>query len=194
MNPFKFFKRGISPLLKPLIPLLFFSLLKPDFPAEAVQVNREYTIKASLILKFTDFLKWPNENSNKEDPETYHLCLVGKNPFGKIFAQAKEEGILQKNISLRKALPDKSLKGCDIVFLKGRNLKKLKQVLKFSKNYPTVVISESEGFGESGAGINFIKRKNKIRFEINRMALKSQGIKISSYLLNLAIIVGEDSP
>ncbi len=192
MNPSKLSKGYIFSFIKLISLFLFFSLQMEKL-VEAVPVNREYTIKASLVSKFIDFLRWPNTPNQETELPKYALCVIGTNKFGNLFSIAKDEGILKKNIIIYENVPDKVLKKCDIVFVTGKNDDDFQHILKVLNGNPTLIIGESEGYGSLGAGINFIERNNKVKFEINRMALKRQGIEISSFLLNLAIIV-KDNP
>ncbi len=172
--------------------LLLFTIYFLQSPLSAEAVSREYTIKAGLILKFTDFIKWPDGSSNNSEFSTYQLCVLGGNRFGNIFSQGKKEGLFKKNIVLKHNMPNQELKTCNILFLTGDNQENLRQALNLLKNEPVLIISESEGYGELGAGINLVQRNNKIKFEINRDALQAKGLEVSSRLLNIAILVGED--
>ena len=49
-----------------------------------------------------------------------------------------------------------------------------------------------EGIGEAGVMINFYRRDDKVRFEINARAAERNGLRISSKLLKLARVVGEE--
>jgi hypothetical protein len=49
-----------------------------------------------------------------------------------------------------------------------------------------LTVAEMDRFTETGGMINFIRQGNKIRFQINKVAAKSAGLKISSKLLSLA--------
>ncbi len=156
----------------------------------AAPITREYAIKASLIMKFTDFIKFPETRVSGKYNSAYDLCLLGGNPFGSIFSQAQKEGILKKNIFTHKNASDLVLKKCDIIFLTGGDVSNLNRALRIIRERPTLIIAESNGFAKLGAGINFVVKNNKIKFEINRSALKRKGIEVSSYLLNIAILVG----
>ncbi len=192
MNPSKISKGYVFSLIK-LISLILFLSLYVEKLVEAAPVSREYTIKASLVSKFIDFLKWPNSQSPEIELSQYALCIIGTNKFGNLFSIAKDEGVLKKDIVVYENVSEGDLKKCDIAFITGKNDDKLQRILKILNGNPTLIIGESEGYASLGVGINFIERNNKVKFEINRMALKRQGIEISSFLLNLAIIV-KDNP
>ena len=168
-----------------LLSAIFILLASP--PLEAKPANREYTIKAGLIIKFLDFIKWPAGVIKENSPPQYQLCLLGENRFGNLFSHGNNK------VSLRVDVKDQELKFCHILFITGENREALKNAIKKLGNKPVLIIAEAEGFAKLGAGINLIKKKNKIKFEINRLSLNMKGLKASSYLLNLAIIVGNES-
>ncbi len=162
-------------------------ILSATQPLEAKPADREYTIKAGLIIKFLDFIEWPTGEIKKNNNPQYKLCILGKNRFENLFSHGKVKIILRVNVD------DQEIKSCNIIFIAGENLLQLKRAIKELKNHPALIIGESENHGRLGADINLIKKQNKIKFEINRGSLKNKGLKISSYLLNLAIIVGNES-
>lgn len=169
------------------LPLAALFILSAIQPLHAKPADREYTIKAGLIIKFLDFIEWPTGEIKKNSNPQYKLCILGENRFGNLFSHGKNEIILRVNVD------DQEIKSCNIVFITGKNLLQLKKAIKGLKNYSTLIIGESEDYGRLGADINLIQKQNKIKFEINRRSLNKKGLKISSYLLNLAIIVGDES-
>ncbi len=158
-------------------------LLSANQPLHATPTDREHTIKAGLIIKFIDFIEWPAEKTNRKTNLQYKLCILGENRFGNLFSHEKNKFILRVNVD------NQEIKSCNIVFITDKNLFLLKKTIKKFENQPVLIISETKGYGKLGADINLIKKQNKIKFEINRDTLKKKGLKISSYLLNLAILV-----
>ena len=184
-----FFSKRTSLYLLAMVSLAVFFLLPTSEVSEAAPISREYTIKASLIMKFTDFITFPRSGDSEAENSDYNLCLLGGNPFGSIFSQAKKEGILKTNFFTHESVSDRTLIKCDIIFLAGRDTSILNKTLKILGDRPALVITESKGFAQLGSGINFVVKNNKIKFEINRSTLKRKGIEVSSYLLNIAILV-----
>lgn len=191
MNFQNIFNRSFSSKVKVLL-LTSIILVQIQGLLYAASITREYTIKASLIMKITDFIKFPKARTNKTNLLTYDLCTLGKNPFGNIFSQAKAEGIFNKSIVVYENVSNDELNKCGIVFITRENATNLNRVLKILRNTPTLIIGESKGLGKLGAGINFVVKRNRIKFEINRSALKGRGLEISSYLLNIAILVDKE--
>lgn len=62
-------------------------------------------------------------------------------------------------------------------------------MLKKTKSGGTLVVTEQEGLVDKGAGINFVVRDNKQKFELNTKSLTGQKLKVSSNLEALAVVV-----
>ena len=59
------------------------------------------------------------------------------------------------------------------------------------KHKNILTISDSKGFADRDVAINFIIVKGKRKFEINTDAIDRPGLRVSSQLLKLAILIKE---
>ena len=84
------------------------------------------------------------------------------------------------------------IEGSHILFVPRERGGELSEVLAAAKGHPALVVGESEGFAKRGGAINFFTEDSKLRFEINPDAARSAGLKISSRLLRLAVLVRGD--
>ena len=57
-----------------------------------------------------------------------------------------------------------------------------------------LLVGEQDGFATQGGLINFYLEQNRVRFEINPGEARRREVRISSKLLGLARIVGEEAP
>jgi len=152
--------------------------------------SREYVLKAGYIYNFTKFIKWPEEANREIENGGLNFCLMGEDPFGKILDKIAK--ILKKKNRALLVTPQVSLEEmpeCHILFVNESEKSNVNQILLRVREYPVLVIGDTPGFAEKGVGINFFLQNNKLRFEINREALKKSGLVVSSELLNLARIV-----
>ena len=159
----------------------------------APETSREYTIKAGFVYNFTKFIQWPASVDASIESQGLQFCIAGKDRFGRAldgFAKALEEN--NKSLVIQKGVLPKSSTACHILFIDSSVSDQLEEYLKHVKGKPTLVVSDSPDFAERGVGINFVIRRNKTRFEINPYTVKESGIKISSELLKLAILVGKE--
>ena len=68
----------------------------------------------------------------------------------------------------------------------------LEGALESLEGSSVLTVGEMERFAEMGGIINFVVKKNRLRFEINLDAGRRAGLEISSQLLNLADSVVDD--
>ena len=76
-----------------------------------------------------------------------------------------------------------------MLFINSAEEKNLTQVFRYLEGKPTLTVGEVEQFARRGGIINFVLKDNKVRFEINRAKAIESGLKLSSKLLKLAMIV-----
>lgn len=159
------------------------------------QESREYVLKAGFIYNFTKFIKWPNEVSQAIESDGLNLCVIGKDPFGKILDQLSQRSLSKgEKIFIKRFQSSQDAKSCHILFISGSEKVQLSLILDKIDGLPILLIGDTPQYAERGVGINFFVGGNKIRFEINQKAVERRGIKISSELLNLAMIVEGREP
>jgi len=153
----------------------------------------EYEIKAAFLYNFAKFIEWPaSAFSGPKQP--LNVCVFGRDPFGK----ALEDALLGKSIgdhpvTLGRAKDIGDLTGCQIVFVGATDSARLPEILARLRGRGALLVGESEGFAGAGGTIEFVLDQNRVRFAINPNAADRAGLKISSKLLALALIVHDEA-
>lgn len=185
---------SISMLLKRLtvfvLPtLLLFSVLGQ---AKAQQSQSlEYKIKAAFLYNFAKFVEWPIQK-NEDISLPFVLCILGDDPFGAELDIIQKKNIKGRRIVIKRLSTLDDCESCHILFINLGEKDMLKETLLHIKNKSVLTVSDAKGFARAGGIIGFVKKENKIRFEINLSAVNKAGIQISSNLLKLATIVGTE--
>ncbi|HLP76056.1 MAG TPA: YfiR family protein, partial [Candidatus Paceibacterota bacterium] len=78
---------------------------------------------------------------------------------------------------------------CQILFVGGSDKGRIQSVLNKVRNLPLLTVGEAEPFAEAGGIINFVKKENKVRFEVDLAAARLAKLEISSRVLVLADVV-----
>jgi len=151
----------------------------------------EYTVKATLLYKFSKFVEWPAATFDKPDAPIM-LCILGKDPFGEFLNIIKGKRVKGRLFLIGKHSDVLSTGGCHILFVSSSEKENLGAVLSNLKNRPVLTVSDIKGFARQGGMINLIIAGKKVRFEINPAAAERSGLKISSRLLKLGRIIKED--
>lgn len=148
--------------------------------------GKEYELKAAFIYKFTNYIEWDPQIAN----DNFIIGILGTSPIeSKLTEIANTKKVNNKKIIIRKYNKPAEIGLCHILFISQNTSGPLKDIISKVAGKGTLIISEKAGYAAQGTGINFILANNKLKFEANPKALNAAGLKASSQLLKLAIIV-----
>lgn len=153
--------------------------------------KKEFTVKAAFMVKLTHFIKWP-DTSIKSDRTNFTICIHSSHKLDDALTLWAKSGLIKnKPVSIKHLENDsRQIAGCDMLYITNNN--KLQLLLNQAKNNNTLTVSDIPGNAERGVLINFINRKEKLRFEINLASAQKLGFKINPRLLKLATIVNSE--
>lgn len=165
--------------------LLLCLLFNPVSSAQQAQPS-EYQIKAAFIFNFAKFIEWPAATF-ADDKSPLCIGVLGNNPFGADLERfLRDKTINDHPLTVRECRTVEEGKKCQILFVSASEAKRLPEIFKALQGAKVLTVGETDGFIESGGMVNFVSEAKKIRFQINDVAAKSAGLKISSKLLTLA--------
>ena len=102
-----------------------------------------------------------------------------------IFAKTKNP-----DVSIIDITSVNEIEGCKIVFISNSVSQEiLRELLQYTQGKPVMTISDTKGYCNKGVLLNMIVVDNYVRYEINKGVLDASGLKMSSLLLNSAIII-----
>ncbi len=175
-------------LISRTIVVIVFCALSAGAPKAYAQTSfsREYQIKAAFLYNFTKFVEWPADRFANENAPMI-LCVIGKDPFGAIL----ENSFVGKTIKGRAIIINRNigidnLKFCHLLFVSSSEQERVPQIVAALSGASVLTIADMNRFANQGGSINLVRRRNKIRFEINSGAAAQSGLKLSSYLMRLA--------
>jgi hypothetical protein len=150
----------------------------------------EYEVKAEYLERFTRFIDWPADSNGGSRGNTFHLCVIGENPFGSYLREMTNDVKFKgKRAELQHIQEPRQAIGCDLLFIAKSEAARLVEILRITKDRPILTVSDTPGFAQHGVLINFYNEGANIRFEINTDAIKRSRLHVSSRLLNLARLV-----
>jgi hypothetical protein len=148
----------------------------------------EYNIKAAFLYNFAKFVDWPKKGAD-EQSEAFVIGIIGDDPFGSEIEVIKGKSVKGMPLKVRHYEKIEDISDCKILFISSSSEKEISKILEHLKGNTVLTVGDTEGFARQGVMVNLIKVENRIRFEINPEAAKSEGLKISSHLLRLAKII-----
>jgi len=78
---------------------------------------------------------------------------------------------------------------CAILYLTDPPSKKLRASLDKPENRGILTVGETDSFVREGGMVGLVKVRDQIQIQVNLEATQQAGVKISSRLLNLAVLV-----
>jgi len=172
--------------------LLIFILSCGVVRASLADTGQEYVVKAAFVLNFAKFTQWPEESF--ASPDSFSLCVIGGKSLEEGFQSIDGKKIGDRSLRVDFVSETDDFDRCNMLFV-GEDIDRslLLPIFASIKDKPVLTIGEMKDFAKLGGSINFVKKKGKLRFEVNRDVSLKQKIKISSRLLKLAIIVNGGS-
>ncbi|PZX19388.1 uncharacterized protein DUF4154 [Breznakibacter xylanolyticus] len=142
--------------------------------------------KALFIYNFTKNVDWPAQLKNNQ----FVIGVIGNSQMA---AELQTIALTQKvgNLPIKvvnSASPDE-LEFCHLVFLSSSKTAQLPNLLGKLSGKQTLVITDGKNLATKGSAISFIQDGDKLKFEISRRNIEKQGLKSSSALANLGILV-----
>ena len=164
----------------------FFLLLIAFLFSSSKPVDPTSKIKVIFLYNFTKYIEWPAE-SRKGDFVIGVLGITMLMPELDNLSKTKTIGGQKCVIKYFNQVKD--IQKCHILFIPTDKSEDIASILKKVKDMNTLIVTEKEGLARKGSGINFISVDNKQKFELNKANLDKYGLKVSSILLSLGIII-----
>ena len=153
----------------------------------------EYEVKAAFIYKFTKFVDWPAQ-AFADSREPFSICVLGRDPFGNILDQIfSGKSVNGREPVIKRSDSIEELKGCHILFISSSGKKRVAEIIGVIQFPGILTIGDTDQFAQSGGVIGLHEQDKKIRIEINVEAAKRAGLTISSKLLILGKVVGDNT-
>lgn len=153
--------------------------------AMAQKDEQEANLKAVFIYNFSRYIDWGSSAGESD----FIIGVIGNSAVEKSVAEiAKTNTVNTKKIIVRHFNKPEEISFCHILFIAGNNSIPLQPVLD---NTPkgVLTVSERPGAAKQGTAFNFVVVNEKLKFEANLKAISAAGLKASSQLLRLAIII-----
>ncbi len=146
----------------------------------------EYQVKALCLLNFAKYVDWPSETfAATNSPIT--VGVIGENKFGNDLKDAMAGRCIDgRKITVMPIASEEDWHKCQILFISASEKRRQAEIVKRLKSWPVLTVGESDQSTPDGVVINFMKKDDKVRFEVDLNAAREAGLGISSKLLSLA--------
>jgi hypothetical protein len=152
----------------------------------------EYEVKAAFLFNFSKYVDWP-EGALPGPADRIVICVLGENPFGTLLAEdVRDKRVNGRELAVHEAKSLSATAGCHIVFIASSEQARLDEIIGRLGDRPVLTVSDAESVADRGVILGLTLKDNRVRFEVNLVAARRAGLKLSSQLLKLAIrVVGQ---
>lgn len=160
-------------------------------PEKAAKPIPEYLIKAAFLYNFARFTEWPAEAfSGPMDP--IRVCVLGQSPFGRSLETIDGKTVRNRMIEVVHLVWADEAPGCHVLFISTSARGRLAKLYELLADRPVLTVSDWPDVAGSASIIGLEVVKRKIRFRVNVDTAQNARLRLSSQLLNLAVVVGGD--
>jgi hypothetical protein len=153
-------------------------------PAGAIDTNAK--IKAVFIYNFTKYIEWPKTYKEGE----FTIGIIGESPlYSELTKMTQTKKVANQSLQVKRFNSVDEVSKCHILYLSKDKSGEISSLLKSLKNNSTLIVTEQAGLVDKGAGINFIIKDNRQKFELNKNNIEKYKLKVSSSLEVLAFTV-----
>lgn len=155
-----------------------------SFKLGSIDTNAK--IKAVFIYNFTRYIEWPKSYKSGD----FTIGVVGETPlYTELTKMTQTKKVANQVLKVRKFKSAAEVSQCHILYVAKEKSGDLNAVLKQVKGNSTLIVTEQDGLVDKGAGINFVIKNNRQKFELNKGNVMKYKLKISSNLEALAYTV-----
>lgn len=162
-------------------------------PAAVAQdsAEEERLLKAVFIYNFAKFTRWPESVVGGEGG-SLTLCTAGKDELAGEVARLSGKMIKGHSVTVKSLKDVPSPEMCQVLYIASSESRHYRDIVASVSNKSVLTVSELPGFARSGGIIELYRERDRIRFKINLSVAREAGLAISSRLLSLAEVVGQE--
>lgn len=152
----------------------------------SVQAQSDYRFHSVFMYNFTKYIQWPSSAQTGD----FVIGVIGNCLIqGELEKMAINKSVGSQKIVVKKFKNVSELTSCQMLFIPSADSRDFEAALEKLKGKPTLILTEKNGLGQKGSGINFVLVDGRWRFELNENATESAGLKVSKELSKLAILL-----
>ena len=148
-------------------------------------------VKAAFVLNFARFTKWP-ENAFRDADAPIDLYVYGSEKTCNAFSRIDGRSVANRKIRVRLMKQSETVDNCHMMYIDhDMNRSIMATALAAVNGRPVLTVGEASNFISNGGIINIFSKNERFHFEIASARAALWGLRISSRLLKLAIILDD---
>lgn len=151
------------------------------------QQHEEYTTKALFIYHFTRHIEWPAPASMNN---RFLICIHGKSEIRETLQEAlKGRKIMNMPVEIRDVSKPEEAAGAQLIYISRGRAETAQVFIDDYYDKPVLILTEDRHMIQKGSCINLLEKDSRLRFELSENNIRKKGLKVSSQLSRLAILI-----
>jgi hypothetical protein len=178
----------------PIVLVLFAALMTRASIAHGQQqvINREAELKAKVVASLRPPLfTWPPA-ATPVSGAPLKIGVLGADPFQQGEVNHLDKQLAGQNVVVLRFATVAQYQPCQILVVSQAT--DLRPALEKTRGQSVLVIAQSPGLATQGAMVNLVVAENKVRMELNLVAVRREGLNPHPALLRMAIIIQQPPP
>jgi hypothetical protein len=150
----------------------------------------EYEVKSAFLYNFAKFIEWPS-STFEQTGGSMVVGILGADPFGPALERiAATQQVQGRKIVIRRATGTSELGFCHLLFVGSVGPSGTwSQTIRAASGPSRLLVGDGAEFAEHGGAIGFFLDERRVRFVVNLSATDRAGLKVSSKLLKIALVM-----
>ena len=140
----------------------------------------EYLLKSAYLYKICNSVSWLNPN------QQFVISIYGENSNGGVIKIPGEKLINNQSVIIRHITKVSEMNSTNALFICDSEIGRLESILKEVRGKNIMTFADAEGFGKRGVMVNFLVRKNKVVYSLNRTSLAKAGFVLPNQIVSAA--------
>ena len=150
------------------------------------QDREKHELHSMMIYNFLKYIQWP-ESANSGQ---FVIGVIGDDEvYSTLNTWYGDKERMGKMLRVKKLKSASDAADCQLVYIGSAASNQFEAIHGVVSTNPTLIITDKNGLGQKGSGINFKIVNNRLKFELNQEALNSSQLKVSSQLTAMAIVI-----
>lgn len=156
------------------------------FGSAIAQERPAHEVYSMMVFNFTKYVQWPDHGASGE----FVIGVIGNNEvYSTLTAWYGGKARGTKTYTIKQFSSASDVTECHVIFIDKSKSTEFESINNRVKGKGTLIITDKNGLGEKGSGINFKMVDNKLKFELNQKALEASNLKVSGALSSMAILI-----
>ena len=146
-------------------------------------------LKAAFLFNFAKFTEWPRLPTG----EPIIACVVGDDDIANALTEAVQgQRVAGRVVIVSRPQTETAWTACQLLFIAEARRARAASALREMRRLPVLTVSDGPGFAENHGIVELFVEQGRMRFAINVAASQQAGLRLSSRVLGLAKVVGDE--